>query len=171
MQGRILIAADDPMLCRAIESVLPEGWTYDLADRFASAAALPELDSYALLLLAVRPKDIDVQSLFSTLTRRRDVQTLTAGPFVYNTATLRLYKNGREIYLTGRENAMMKLFLDHPDRVFTRDMLYELLWGSADIDENAAAVYVSRLRRKIEDDPHEPRYLQTVRGIGYRFTV
>lgn len=50
-------------------------------------------------------------------------------------------------------------------------MLYDLLWGEAIIDENAIMVYVNRLRAKIEEDPARPAYIQTVRGLGYRFVV
>ena len=96
---------------------------------------------------------------------------IAAGPFQYNTSTLRFYKNGREILLSSKENAMMKLFIDNVNRIFSKDMLYDLIWGEAIIDENAIMVYVNRLRQKIEEDPSNPRYIQTVRGLGYRFVV
>ena len=98
-------------------------------------------------------------------------QILTAGPFRYNASTLRLYKGGSEIILSSRENAIMKLFLDNVNRIFPRDMIYELVWGETIVDENAIMVYINRLRQKIEDDPTKPRYIQTVRGLGYRFVV
>ena len=66
---------------------------------------------------------------------------------------------------------MMKLFIDNVTRIFSKDMLYDLLWGEAIIDENAIMVYVNRLRAKIEEDPARPAYIQTVRGLGYRFVV
>ena len=96
---------------------------------------------------------------------------ITTGPFTYNTSTLRFYKNGVEILLSAKENAMMKLFIDNVNRIFSKDMLYDLLWGEAIIDENAIMVYVNRLRAKIEEDPARPAYIQTVRGLGYRFVV
>ena len=96
---------------------------------------------------------------------------LTAGPFLYNTSTLRFYKNDLEIPLSSKENALIKLFLDNINRIFSKDMLYELIWGETIIDENAIMVYISRLRQKIEDDPSKPQYIQTVRGLGYRFVV
>ena len=96
---------------------------------------------------------------------------IAAGPFQYNTSTLRFYKNGREILLSSKENAMMKLFIDNVNRIFSQDMLYDLIWGEAIIDENAIMVYVNRLRQKIEEDPSNPKYIQTVRGLGYRFVV
>ena len=98
-------------------------------------------------------------------------QQITAGPFSYNTSTLRCYKNGEEIALSAKENAMMKLFMDNVNRIFSKDMLYETIWGESIIDENAVMVYVNRLRQKIEDDPAAPQYIRTVRGLGYRFVV
>ena len=96
---------------------------------------------------------------------------ITAGPFRFDTSTLRFYKNGTEIILSSRENAIMKLFLDNVNRIFPKDMLYELIWGQTIIDENAIMVYINRLRQKIEEDPARPKYIQTVRGLGYRFVV
>ena len=97
--------------------------------------------------------------------------SITAGPFQYDTSTLRFYKNGTEIPLSSKENAIMKLFMDNVNRVFSKDMLYDMVWGSAIIDENAIMVYINRLRQKIEEDSANPRYIQTVRGLGYRFMV
>ncbi|MEG2744360.1 MAG: response regulator transcription factor [Oscillospiraceae bacterium] len=96
---------------------------------------------------------------------------LTAGPFQYNTSTLRFFKNGEEIPLSSKENALVKLFLDNINRVFSKDVLYDLVWGDNLVDENAVMVYMNRLRGKIEDDPANPKYLQTVRGLGYRFVA
>lgn len=96
---------------------------------------------------------------------------ITAGPFTYNTSTLRFYKNDVEIPLSAKENSMMKLFIDNVDHIFSKDMIYSVIWGETIIDENAIMVYVNRLRQKIEDDPSSPKYLVTVRGLGYRFTV
>ena len=96
---------------------------------------------------------------------------ITAGPFQYDTHTLRLYKHGEEILLSSKENAMMKLFLDNINRIFSKKMLYEMIWGETIIDENAIMVYINRLRQKIEDEPSKPEYIQTVRGLGYRFVI
>lgn len=96
---------------------------------------------------------------------------ITAGPFQYNTTTLRFYKNGEEILLSAKENAIMKLFIDNVNRIFSKDMLYDLIWGESIIDENAIMVYINRLRQKIEEEPGNPKYIQTVRGLGYRFVI
>ena len=97
---------------------------------------------------------------------------IEVGPFIFNTSTLRLYKNGAEISLTSKENAMMKLFLDNVNHIFSKDMIYDLVWGGDGvIDENAIMVYINRLRQKVEDDPSHPKFIRNVRGIGYKFVV
>ena len=96
---------------------------------------------------------------------------LVAGPFVYDVSMLRLYKSGKEVLLTSKENSLMKLFLDNVNRIFSKDMIYEMVWGEYIVDENAVMVYINRLRQKIEDDPSHPKYIQNVRGLGYRFVV
>ena len=95
----------------------------------------------------------------------------TAGPFRYNSTTLRFYKDNVEIVLSSKENAMMKLFLDNVNRIFPKEMIYSMIWGEAIVDENAVMVYINRLRQKVEDDPASPKFIQTVRGLGYRFVV
>jgi len=94
---------------------------------------------------------------------------ICVGPFKYNITTLRFYKNGEEIPLSSKENQLIKLFLDNVNRVFSKDALYELVWDNGIVDDNSVMVYISRLRNKIEDDPQNPTYIQTVRGLGYRF--
>lgn len=104
-------------------------------------------------------------------TYANDDVVLKAGPFEYNTSTLRLFKNGKEIVLTSKENGMMKLFLDNPNHIYSREALYELIWDNDVFDPNVIMVYISRLRNKIEDDPNRPQFIQNIRKIGYKFVV
>ena len=111
------------------------------------------------------------------LIRRSSLQSaqgsvIVRGCFRYDTKTLRFYKNDRLIDLSSKENSMMLLFMQNPERVFTKDMIYEHVWDNTIIvDNNAIMVYINRLRNKIEDNPQKPVYIQTVRGVGYRFSV
>ena len=95
---------------------------------------------------------------------------IEAGPFRFDNETLKLYKNGVEIPLSAKESAIMKLFLDNPNRIFSKSSLYDLIWGGANVDDSGIVVYINRLRNKIEDDPSRPRHIQTMRGLGYRFS-
>ena len=74
---------------------------------------------------------------------------------------------GRRVELTAREFDLLRVLVEHPRQVFSRDQLFELVWGSYG-DRSAVAVYVGRLRQKIEPDPASPRYIVTVWGAGYR---
>lgn len=95
---------------------------------------------------------------------------LECGPFSYDTATMRFYKNGEELILSSKESTLLLLFIKHPQQVFTKDMIYEHVWGNTvAIDDNAIMVYINRLRGKIEDDRQNPQHIITVRGLGYRF--
>jgi DNA-binding response OmpR family regulator len=76
--------------------------------------------------------------------------------------------DGRPIRLTAREFELLQLLVQNPRQVFSREHLFELIWGTFG-DRSAVSVYVSRLREKIEDDPSVPRYIVTVWGAGYRF--
>ena len=96
--------------------------------------------------------------------------TLECGPFSYDTTTMRFYKNGEELILSSKESALLLLFMKHPQQVFTKDMIYEHVWGNTvAVDDNAIMVYINRLRGKIEDDRQNPAYILTIRGLGYRF--
>ena len=96
--------------------------------------------------------------------------TLECGPFSYDTTTMRFYKNGAELILSSKESALLLLFMKNPQQVFTKDMIYEHVWGNTvAVDDNAIMVYINRLRGKIEDDRQNPAYILTIRGLGYRF--
>jgi len=99
------------------------------------------------------------------------IDEIKVGPFTYETSTLRFFKNGEEIVLSGKENAMMKLFMDNANKIFTKETIYEMIWGNNLVDESAIIVYINRLRTKIEDNPQDPQYIRTVRGLGYKFVV
>lgn len=95
---------------------------------------------------------------------------LEAGPFSYDSSTMRFYKNGEELILSAKESALLLLFMKHPQQVFTKDMIYEHVWGNTvAIDDNAIMVYINRLRGKIEDNKQNPQHIITIRGLGYRF--
>ena len=75
---------------------------------------------------------------------------------------------GTPVQLTAREFELLCVFIQHPRQVFSREQLFELVWGSFG-DRSAVSVYVSRLRDKIENNPTEPHYIVTIWGAGYRF--
>ncbi len=77
--------------------------------------------------------------------------------------------HGQPVELTAREFALLLALAQHPGRVFTRAQLLERVWGDAYYDEHVVDVHIGNLRKKLEADPAHPQYLETVRGVGYRF--
>lgn len=95
---------------------------------------------------------------------------ITMGDITLNTATRRVWVGEKEVNLKNREYELLEFFVLHPDIVFTREQLYERVWGMEAIGDNATvAVHINRLRQKLEKDAANPRHLVTVWGAGYRF--
>jgi DNA-binding response OmpR family regulator len=76
---------------------------------------------------------------------------------------------GQMLALTVREFSLLFVLSGHPGRVFTRSQLLERVWGDEYYDDHVVDVHVANLRRKLSDDHANPRYIETVRGVGYRF--
>jgi len=83
----------------------------------------------------------------------------------------RVTVDGRPVELSAREFKLLQFLTGHPGRVYSRDQLLDRIWGDETfVEPRTVDVHVSRLRGAIEPDPSEPRYIITVRGIGYKFT-
>ncbi len=82
-----------------------------------------------------------------------------------------VYKNGEELFLTRLEYKLLLFFMNRPGQIFTRDMLFNEIWSITGeyITDNTLTVHIKRLREKIEEDPQNPQYIHTVRGLGYKF--
>ncbi|MGI5854407.1 MAG: response regulator transcription factor [Bacillota bacterium] len=79
------------------------------------------------------------------------------------------YRAGNLIDLDAKEYLLLLFFMEHPEKVFTKRQLYQAVWnGEYYEDDNTVMVHISRLRSKIEAEPQKPRYLKTIRGIGYK---
>lgn len=101
----------------------------------------------------------------------RETGALVFGPFRLDVATHVLVREGSEISLTSGEFTLLRIFLEHPNQVLTRDHLITLVKGyeRAPFDRSVD-VRVTRLRRKIEPSPEVPIYLRTIWGEGYLFS-
>jgi DNA-binding response OmpR family regulator len=78
--------------------------------------------------------------------------------------------NGQPVTLTAREFDLLWLFARHPRQVFTREQLLDQVWGYEFYgDESTVTVHIRRLREKLESDPANPSFIQTVWGVGYKF--
>ena len=91
------------------------------------------------------------------------------GELAIDEARHEVTQRGTAVPLTAREFALLAALAAQPGRVFTRAQLLERVWGTEYYDEHVVDVHVANLRRKLEDDPAQPAYVETVRGVGYRF--
>ncbi|MFN7026053.1 MAG: response regulator [Pseudorhizobium sp.] len=96
------------------------------------------------------------------------IEQVMFGPYTFSIARKELRKAAQQIRLTDREQEIMLLFALRAGDTIPR---HELIGDDADVGERTIDVQINRLRRKIEDDPANPIYLQTVRGIGYRLSI
>jgi two-component system response regulator ResD len=94
-----------------------------------------------------------------------ELEGLTIDP-----AARRVFARGEEVTLTQREFDVLLFLARHPGQVFSRNQLMDAVWQySFYSDTSTVTVHIRRLRSKIEPDPSQPRYIQTVWGVGYRF--
>ncbi len=93
------------------------------------------------------------------------------GELVLDEGRLEVTRRGAPVALTTREFRILATLAAHPGRVFTRAQVLAHVWGDAYYDDHVVDVHVGNLRKKIEDDPAHPRYVETVRGAGYSFGV
>ncbi len=108
-----------------------------------------------------------VKAVLRRATPPAGLQTLRFGELEVDLAAHEVACEGRQVELTPREFALLRVLVEHPRQVFSRDQLLELVWGSFG-DRSVVAVTVARLRQKLEPDPARPRYIVTVWGAGYR---
>jgi two-component system response regulator RegX3 len=100
----------------------------------------------------------------------RQPERLSGGPVEVDPERHEAYVHGRSLQLTPKEFELLELLLERKGRLLTRDYLIQEIWGADYFgDTKTLDVHVKRLRQKIEDDPHNPRHLVTVRGLGYKF--
>ena len=111
---------------------------------------------------------IHIHELFSEKTENCIyVKNLKIYPDAY-----RVYKDDREIDLTSREFELLVFLVQNPNIVFSKEKLFDRVWGMDAIGDMATvAVHINKLREKIEDHPSEPKLIQTVWGVGYRFQI
>lgn len=104
--------------------------------------------------------------------KREDSAVITAGALTIDAAARTIAVHGKPVALTNKEFELLLFLARHPNQVFSREDLYELIWGLESMGDNiTVAVHVNRLRDKLEDDPSNPQLIQTVWGVGYRLNM
>ncbi len=121
---------------------------------------------------------LELEARIRACLRRRKVQVKDTEPLDFG--TLKIYRQkrmievaGKEIKLTKKEFELLSLFIDNQGKVLTREFLSSRLWNKKEVYpwSRALDVHIRRLRKKLEPDPANPRYILTHAGVGYRFTT
>jgi two-component system, OmpR family, KDP operon response regulator KdpE len=102
--------------------------------------------------------------------RAEDEPVITCGDLVVDLAQRRVTVGGREVKLTPTEYEIIKLLAQHAGKVITHKQLLKNVWGDAAVSEDThyTRVFIGQLRKKIEANPNQPRYIVTESGVGYR---
>lgn len=159
-------------LCHAIKS------QYDIPIIFLSASA----DEYSIITgldigaddyisKPFRPREL-LSRIKTVLRRYGKIQNLfNYGDLTIDTSKAVVVKNQHELTLTTLEYRILLTFIAHKGQLLKRSQLLNEIWDLAGdyVNDNTLTVYIKRLREKIEDDPANPKYIRTVRGLGYIF--
>ncbi|MGM1046203.1 DNA-binding response regulator, OmpR family, contains REC and winged-helix (wHTH) domain [Paenibacillus uliginis N3/975] len=178
-----------------LDIMLPDGEGYELCKQIRSVSQVPVLFLSAkteeidkLLGLAIGGDDYitkpfspkEVAYRIKAHFRRADYQqvqvkpdpVIQAGPFLYDEQKMELRKNGNSIELKPKELGLFTHMLRHPNQIISKEKLCLHVWGEDFIGyDNTVMVHIRRLREKIEDNPSNPVYLVTVKGLGYKLVI
>ena len=103
-------------------------------------------------------------------TAPKDEDVLKVGELEIHLKKHRVFSQGKEAFLTNREFELLAFLAKHPGIVFSRERIFDRVWGlDAAGDTATVMVHINRIREKIEPDPTQPIYIETVWGAGYRF--
>jgi two-component system, OmpR family, alkaline phosphatase synthesis response regulator PhoP len=126
-------------------------------------------DDYITKPFSPRELVARVQAVLRRTAVRPDSQKLRVGDLTLDVARMTAARGGRTLDLTATEFQLLATLAQHPGRVFTRSQLLDAVRGEeGDAFDRAIDAHVKNIRRKIEPDPHKPRYLLTVYGVGYK---
>ena len=177
-----------------LDVMLPDGTGYELCKEIRENSEIPIIfmtacDEEGNVVMGLDmggddyiTKPIRVKELVSRINavlRRRGVvdkkqensNRIISGDIIVELLKYKVYKNGEVIDLTTIEYKLLLLLIKNNGNVLERNLLLERLWDTDSnfVDGNALTVYIKRLREKVEDDIKNPIYIETVRGIGYRW--
>lgn len=175
-----------------IDLTLPDGSGYDLCKLMKEKRDVPVIfltalddevnvvmgldmgaDDYITKPFRLRELISRIKSVYRRYNKQTDEQQKIEthlGNVRINRLEGKVYKNDEEVLLTALEYRLLLVFASHKAQVLTREQLLEKIWDVAGqfVNDNTLTVYIKRLREKLEDDPHKPSLIKTVRGLGYK---
>lgn len=186
-EGEKIIDSDDFALY-ILDLTLPDGSGYDMCRKIKKKGDLPVIfltayddevnvvmgfdlgaDDYISKPFRVKELMARIKSVLRRYNKDSPDGVVKLKELVINTNEAKVYKNKQEIVLTAMEYRLLLILLNNRGSVLSRNQLLENIWDiDGDfVEDNTLTVYIKRLRDKIEEDPANPAYIKTVRGMGY----
>ncbi|MCH5321721.1 MAG: response regulator transcription factor [Eubacterium sp.] len=171
-----------------LDLTLPDGSGYDVCKRIKEIGDLPVIfltafddevnvvmgfdlgaDDYISKPFRVKELLVRIKSVLRRYNKESADGIVKIKDLIINTNEAKVYKNNNEIILTAMEYKLLLILLNNRGSVLSRGQLLENIWDiDGDfVEDNTLTVYIKRLRDKIEEDPAQPVYIKTVRGLGY----
>ncbi|EOU1109655.1 response regulator [Clostridium perfringens] len=128
-------------------------------------------DDYITKPFSIRELMARVKALLRRSNFKKEENIIKFGDVVVNFKTREVIKGTQNVELTLKEFELLKLLIKNKDNILTRELLLDKIWGYEYIGETRTVdVHIRHLRKKIESDDKNPQYIQTIRGVGYKFT-
>ena len=150
-----------------LDVMLPDGNGYDFCKEIRENNEIP------VIFLTACDEEVNI---VMGLDRRRSTyseskKVLKFGSLSIHTLEARVFKNGEEVFLTSVEYKLLLILIQNKNTVLSRSKILEKLWDVTYdfVNDNTLTVYIKRLREKIEDNSADPKYILTVRGMGYKW--
>ncbi len=176
-----------------LDVMLPDGTGYDFCSEIRKESDVPIIfitacDEEANIVLGLEiggddyiTKPIRIKEMLARINAvlrrktiiKKDVEgkVIVSGDIVLDILKIKVFKNNEEIILTPAEYKLLMILIKNKNNVVTRGVLLEKIWDvdGEFVDSNTVNVYIKRLREKIEKDSKNPEYIETIRGVGYRW--
>lgn len=171
-----------------LDLTLPDGSGYSVCKRIKEIGDFPVIfltayddevnvvmgfelgaDDYITKPFRLKELLVRIKSVFRRYNNDSGDGKIKVKDLIVNTNEAKVYKNGNEIVLTAMEYRLLLILLNNRGCVLSRTQLLENIWDVAGdfVEDNTLTVYIKRLRDKIEENPTEPKYIKTIRGLGY----
>lgn len=171
-----------------LDLTLPDGSGYDVCKLIKSKGDLPVIfltayddevnvvmgfelgaDDYITKPFRVKELMVRIKSVLRRYNKELSDGIIRIKNLTVNTNEAKVYKDGAEIILTAMEYRLLLIMLNNRGKVLSRNQLLENIWDVAGdfVEDNTLTVYIKRLRDKIEEEPNNPQFIKTVRGLGY----
>jgi len=158
------------------ENVRKAGFTNLIIMMTAKSQDIDKINAYNFGISDYITKPFNMDVLVALIENKakffiaQPAESLSFGNTQHQPSTHMLIRDGNRIELTILENRILLYFLQNLDRVISREELMEVVWGyTSNVNTRTLDMHIVRLRKKIEENPDKPRYLVTIRGMGYKF--